>query len=305
MSSYDLFIRRPILTLMLMLSLIVFGVLGYQRLGVDQFPDMNFPVVTVSAQLEGASPEVIEQDVTDVLEEHLNTIAGVRELSSKSYQGTSVIRVEFVLGRDIDIAAQDVRDKVARARYQLPEDVEPPVVDKEDFGNEPVLWIPVNSNRPIVEASEYVRRFMKPRLETIPDVASVVLFGERERAIRIWLDGEALRARGLAATDILDAVKPRARRAARRRGGEQPDRVHGQDRRRVPLGRRALEADRRLRRRRAGAPRRRRAHRGRRGRRAARSRTSTAFRRWASASASSRAPTPSRSSTRPTSASRR
>ncbi len=207
MSSYDIFIRRPIMTLMLTLALIVFGVLGYQRLGVDQFPDMDFPIVTVSAQLQGASPEVVEQDVTDVLEEHLNTIAGVREISSKSYQGTSVIRVEFVLGRDIDIAAQDVRDKVARARYQLPKDVEPPVVDKEDFGNEPVLWVPVNSDRPLVEASEYVRRFMKPRLETIEGVASVVLFGERERAIRIWLDGESMRARGLAATDVLDAVQ--------------------------------------------------------------------------------------------------
>jgi HAE1 family hydrophobic/amphiphilic exporter-1 len=206
-SSYDLFIRRPILTLMLTLSLIVFGVLGYQRLGVDQFPDMDFPVVTVSAQMEGASPEVIEEDVTDVLEEQLNTIAGVRRLSSKSYHGTSVIAVEFDLGRDIDIAAQDVRDKVARARYLLPEDVEPPVVDKEDFGNEPVLWVPINSDRALVEASEYVRRFVKPRLETINGVASVVMFGERERAIRIWLHGEELRARGLAATDILDAVR--------------------------------------------------------------------------------------------------
>ena len=207
MGSYDIFIRRPILTLMLTLALIVFGVLGYQRLGVDQFPDMDFPIVTVSAQMEGASPEVIEQDVTDVLEEHLNTIAGVRQLRSKSYHGTSVITVEFELGRDIDIAAQDVRDKVARARYQLPEDVEPPVVDKEDFGDEPVLWVPVNSDRPLVEASEYVRNVMKPRVETIEGVASVVLFGERERAIRIWLDGEELRARGLAATDILDAVR--------------------------------------------------------------------------------------------------
>ena len=207
MGSYDVFIRRPILTLMLTLSLIVFGALGYQRLGVDQFPDMDFPIVTVAAQMEGASPEVIEQDVTDVLEEHLNTIAGVRQLRSKSYHGTSIITVEFELGRDIDIAAQDVRDKVARARYQLPEDVEPPVVDKEDFGDEPVLWVPVNSDRPLVEASEYVRNFMKPRVETIQGVASVVLFGERERAIRIWLDGEELRARGLAATDILDAVR--------------------------------------------------------------------------------------------------
>jgi HAE1 family hydrophobic/amphiphilic exporter-1 len=206
-SSYDLFIRRPILTLMLTLSLIVFGVLGYQRLGVDQFPDMDFPIVTVSAQLEGASPEVVEQDVTDVLEEHLNTIAGVRQLSSKSYQGTSVIAVEFELGRDVDVAAQDVRDKVARARYQLPPEVEPPVVDKEDYGDEPVLWVPLNSDRPLVEASEYIRHVMKPRLETIDGVASVVLFGERERAIRIWLDGEELRARGLAATDILDAVR--------------------------------------------------------------------------------------------------
>jgi HAE1 family hydrophobic/amphiphilic exporter-1 len=207
MGSYDLFIKRPILTLMLTLSLIVFGVLGYQRLGVDQFPNMEFPIVTVSAQLEGASPEVIEQDVTDVLEEHLNTIAGVRQIRSKSYHGTSIITVEFELGREIDVAAQDVRDKVARARYELPEDVEPPVVDKEDFGNEPVLWVPVNSDRPLVEASEYVRHFMKPRLETIQGVASVVMFGERERAIRIWIDGEELRARGLAATDILEAVR--------------------------------------------------------------------------------------------------
>jgi HAE1 family hydrophobic/amphiphilic exporter-1 len=207
MGSYDVFIQRPILTLMLTLSLIVFGVLGYQRLGVDQFPNMEFPIVTVSAQLEGASPEVIEQDVTDVLEEHLNTIAGVRQIRSKSHHGISIITVEFELGRGIDVAAQDVRDKVARARYQLPEDVEPPVVDKEDFGNEPVLWVPVNSDRPLVEASEYVRHFMKPRLETIQGVASVVLFGERERAIRLWIDGEELRARGLAATDILDAVR--------------------------------------------------------------------------------------------------
>ena len=223
MGSYDVFIRRPILTLMLTLSLLVFGVLGYQRLGVDQFPNMEFPIVTVSARLEGASPEVIEQDVTDVLEEHLNTIAGVRQIRSRSYHGTSIITVEFELGRGIDLAAQDVRDKVARARYQLPQDVEPPVVDKEDFSNEPVLWVPVNSDRPLVEASEYVRHFMKPRLETIQGVASVVLFGERGRAIRIWIDGEELRARGLAATDILDAVR---REHVELPGGEvQSDRV--------------------------------------------------------------------------------
>jgi HAE1 family hydrophobic/amphiphilic exporter-1 len=206
LSRFDLFIERPVLTLMLTLSLVVFGVLGYARLGVNQFPEMDNPVVTVSALLEGASPEVVEQDVTDILEEHLNTIAGVRSLSSTSTHGAAVIRVEFELGTDIDVAAQDVRDKVARSRYQLPEDVEPPVVDKEDFGDQPVLWFPVNSNRPLVEVSEYVRQHMKPRLETIPGVASVVLFGRQDRAIRIWLDGAEMRARGLAAGDVLAAI---------------------------------------------------------------------------------------------------
>jgi HAE1 family hydrophobic/amphiphilic exporter-1 len=203
----DVFIRRPILTLMLTLSLLVFGVLGYQRLGVDQFPNMDFPVVTVTAVLEGASPDVVEQDVTDVLEEHLNTIAGVRSLTSTSAHGAAFIAIEFELGRDIDIAAQDVRDKIARARYELPADVEPPVVDKEDFGDEPILWLPAQSNRSLVEVSEYVRHQVKPQLETISGVAGVVLFGRRDRAIRIWLDGEEMRARGLAVTDVLEALR--------------------------------------------------------------------------------------------------
>jgi HAE1 family hydrophobic/amphiphilic exporter-1 len=207
MSLFDLCIRRPILTLMMTLSLVVFGVLGYARLGVDQFPNMQFPVVTVTAVLEGASPEVVEEDVTEVLEEQLNTIAGVRNLSSTTTHGASVIVVEFELGRDIDLAAQDVRDKVALARQRLPRDVEPPIVDKADFGDEPIMWIPVNSDRPVVETSEYVRRFLKPRFETIPDVAGIAIFGRLDRAIRVWLDGEALRARGLAAGDVLSAIR--------------------------------------------------------------------------------------------------
>lgn len=137
MSFFDVCIRRPVLTWMMTLSLVVFGVLGYQRLGVDQFPKMEFPVVLVTAKLEGASPEVMEQDVTDVLEEHLNTIAGIRSLRSTSYQSFSTIVVEFQLGTAIDVAAQDVRDKVARARYELPRDLEPPVIDKVSLSTGP------------------------------------------------------------------------------------------------------------------------------------------------------------------------
>jgi len=200
-------IQRPILTWMMTLALLVFGVLGFLRLGVDQFPNMDFPVLTVQAVLEGATPEGMEEDVTDVLEEHLNTIAGVRSIRSTSYQGVALIVVEFNLGVDLDIAAQDVRDKAALARVALPVTLEPPVVGSFNPNDTPVLWIPVESHRSIVETSEIVRRQVNPYLETIPGVAGVAMFGRRDRNIRIWLDGDALRARGLAATDVLGALQ--------------------------------------------------------------------------------------------------
>lgn len=206
MTLSDVSIRRPILTWMMMLSLIVFGLLGYFNMGVDAYPKMEFPVVMVTAELEGASPEVMEEDVTDVLEENLNTIAGVRQLSSTSSQGFAVLVVEFELDRDLDDAAQDVRDKVARARRELPRDVEPPVVDKVNPADQPILWIPIQTDRTIVDTSEFVRLHLKPELETIPGVGSVVMFGRRDRNLRIWLDGEALRARGLAASDVIAAL---------------------------------------------------------------------------------------------------
>jgi HAE1 family hydrophobic/amphiphilic exporter-1 len=136
---------------MLTLSLLVFGGLGYAQLGVDQLPNMEFPVVTVTAQLEGAAPEVMEEDVTEVLEEHLNTIGGLRTLSSTSFHGASVISAEFELERDLDQVTQDVRDKVARARWELPRELEPPVVDKINLSNRPIIWLPINSDSPPVE----------------------------------------------------------------------------------------------------------------------------------------------------------
>jgi hydrophobic/amphiphilic exporter-1 (mainly G- bacteria), HAE1 family len=203
----DVAIHRPILTWMMTLALLVFGVLGFMRLGVDQFPNMDFPVLTVQAALEGATPEGMEEDVTDVLEEHLNTIAGVRSIRSTSYQGVALIVVEFDLDTDLDIAAQDVRDKAALARVALPVSLEPPVVGTFDPNDTPVLWIPFDSHRTVVETSEAVRRQVNPYLETIPGVAGVAMFGRQDRNIRIWLDGDALRARGLAATDVLGALQ--------------------------------------------------------------------------------------------------
>jgi HAE1 family hydrophobic/amphiphilic exporter-1 len=203
----DLCIQRPILTVMLTLSLVVFGVMGYQQLGVDQFPNMEFPVVTVTAQLEGAAPEVMEEDVTEVLEEHMNTIGGLRSLSSTTFHGVSNVVAEFELERDLDQATQDVRDKVARARYELPKDLEPPVVDKVNMSNRPIMWIAINSERPPVEVTEWLKYTAKPYIETVDGVASTEIFGRRERAIRIWVDGDALRARGLSAGDLIAAVQ--------------------------------------------------------------------------------------------------
>jgi len=206
-SLTDLCIARPVLTLMLMLSLVVFGVLGYFELGVDQLPNMEFPVVTITAQLPGASPETMEEDVTEVLEENLNTIAGLRSLRSTTTQGAAMISAEFELERDIDQAAQDVRDKVARARQNLPRELEPPLIDKRSLSSSPIIWLSLASERPQVEVTEYIKNAVKPVLEVIPGVASTEIFGKRERAIRIWLDGDALRARGLAVNDVIGAIQ--------------------------------------------------------------------------------------------------
>ncbi|HXZ84639.1 MAG TPA: efflux RND transporter permease subunit, partial [Myxococcota bacterium] len=164
MTLSDVAIQRPVLTWMMMLALVVAGALGVSRLGVDQFPPMEFPKVMVIANLEGANPESIEEDVTDVLEENLNTIAGVRELTSTSLTGVSQIFVEFQLGTNLDRAIQDVRDEVGKARRYLPKEVEPPTISKVNFGDQPILWIPFSSTRSPVETSEYVRRQVKPLL---------------------------------------------------------------------------------------------------------------------------------------------
>ncbi len=207
MTLSDVAIERPILTWMMTLALVVFGVLGYNRLGVDQYPSMEFPVLTITAGLPGASPESVEEDVVDVIEEEVSTLSGVRSVRSTSFQDAAQIVVEFELGTDLDLAAQEVRDAVGRVRAELPDDLEPPVVGSFDPNESPALWFPVLSERPITEVTEFVRRQLSPFVETIPGVAGLETFGARERNIRIWLDGDALRARGLSAGDVMAALR--------------------------------------------------------------------------------------------------
>ena len=207
MTLSDLSIRRPVTTWMMTAAIVLIGGLGYVRLGVDQFPSMEFPVVTVTAVMPGASPEVMEEDVTDVLEEFLNTVPSLRKISSITLHGITQVRTEFELNTAIDIAAQDVRDKLALARGDLPVDLEPPVVQKVDTSSFPIVWAPLITERPIVDTSEYTRLVVKPNMQTIPGVGAVEMFGRRDRNIRIWMDGAALHARGLSPTDVVSALR--------------------------------------------------------------------------------------------------
>jgi len=206
MTLSDVAIHRPILTWMVTLALIVFGVLGYNRLGLDQYPNMEFPVLTVIAVLPGASPETVESSVVDVIEEQITTLSGVRSVRSTSQQGGAQILVEFGLGADLDVMAQELRDAIAIARLDLPPELEPPMVRTFNPNDIPVLWFPLESSAPVAEITDFAERHLSPMLETIPGVAGLQMFGNRERNIRIWLDGEALRAYGLAASDVINAL---------------------------------------------------------------------------------------------------
>ncbi len=190
-----------------MVAIGVFGLLGYNRLGVDQFPKMEFPVVSVDAALDGASPEGVEEDVTDVLEERFTTISGVRTIRSSSFQGAARIEIEFVLGTDVDVAVQDVRDEVAQAMETLPKEIQTPSVTRSNSSGRPVLYAPFFSDLTLVQLSEYVERVVKPQIDTIPGVAGAEIFGKRDRNIRIWVDSQELRSRGLAASDLIRALK--------------------------------------------------------------------------------------------------
>jgi HAE1 family hydrophobic/amphiphilic exporter-1 len=203
----DTCIRRPVATIILMSAIVVFGIIGFQRLGVDLFPRVELPVVTVTTYLAGASPETIEADVTDPIEERLNEIEGLKHITSVSALGVSQIVVEFVLEKDIDTAAEDVRAKVSVARSELPEDVDPPIIDKLDIEASPIMWLAVSGTRSYREISQYADKVLKRRVQTVRGVGYVRLGGFREREIKIWLDREKLNAHALTAIDVTNALK--------------------------------------------------------------------------------------------------
>ncbi len=206
MKISEVSIRRPVLASMIILALVVFGLVSYRQIGVDLFPDIDFPVVTITVVYEGADPKTVESEVTDVIEEAVNTIAGVKNLRSESIEGLAQIFVEFELEEDIDIVSQDVRDKVAGIRGELPLEIEPPIIEKFDIDAAPIMAIALAGNASIRDLTEYADDVIKPRLGGIPGVGSVRLVGKREREIRIWLRADQLRAHDISAQDLLDIL---------------------------------------------------------------------------------------------------
>jgi multidrug efflux pump len=206
----DLSIRRPVLTSMLAVALVLFGVLGYVQLSVREYPDVDPPVISVSTFLRGANPRVMESAVTDILEEELSTVPGLRTLRSTSAEQFSSITLEFTLDRDIETVAQDVRDKVSRVRARLPDDIEEPVIAKEDADAQPFYWLTLTSDTyNLLQLSDIADRLVKPRLQTISGVGRAQVFGERRLAMRVWVSPSELAARGLTVQDVSEAIRSR------------------------------------------------------------------------------------------------
>ena len=201
-------IQRPVFATVLSLALLVFGVVGYVRLPVRELPDIEFPIVSVTTVLPGASPEVVETEITEILEEELNGIEGIDIIESTSSEQVSNITLQFDLDRDIDTAAEDVRDRVSRVRSRLPDDAEVPLVAKFDVSAETIMWVAVFSpTRTIFEISDLAEKFVKPRLETLPGVGSVRSGGTNEQAMRIEIDRNLLANYTLTISEVVAALR--------------------------------------------------------------------------------------------------
>jgi multidrug efflux pump len=208
MSLSSVSIKRPVLATVLSIVIVVFGVIGYNFLGIRDFPSIDPPIISVSTSYSGANADVIESQITEPLEKAINGVPGIRNISSSSSVGSSNITVEFDLDADLETAANDVRDKVSQAQRQLPQDITaPPVVTKADANADNIITVSVTSDkRNIMQVNDYAENVLQEGLQTIPGVSAINIQGQRQYAMRLWIDPAKLSALGLAATEITDAL---------------------------------------------------------------------------------------------------
>ncbi|QED36597.1 efflux RND transporter permease subunit [Antarcticibacterium arcticum] len=208
MSLPKLSIKRPVLTIVMNIAIVLFGVIGFTYLGVREFPSIDPAIISVRTSYTGANPDIIESQITEPLEKEINSIDGIRNISSTSSQGSSNINIEFNLDKDLEAAANDVRDKVSQAVRRLPQDIDaPPVVSKADADSQPIIAMTVQSKeKNVLELSDYAENVIAPRLQTIPGVSSVSIWGQRRYAMRLWIDPVKLASYGATVGDVRAAL---------------------------------------------------------------------------------------------------
>lgn len=207
MSLSSVSIRRPVLASVMAIAIILFGIIGYSFLGVREYPSVDPPIITVSTTYTGANADVIESQITEPLEESVNGIAGIRTLTSVSRDGRSTLRVEFNIEVDLEDAANDVRDRVSRARRSLPPDAEPPIVTKADADAIPLVFLNIKSDqRDLLDLSDIARRTFKERVQTIAGVSEVWIWGDKRYSMRLWMDPVKLAAYQITPLDVRNAL---------------------------------------------------------------------------------------------------
>jgi hydrophobic/amphiphilic exporter-1 (mainly G- bacteria), HAE1 family len=200
-------VRRPVFATVLILSLTVIGGFSFFQLGVDRFPKVDFPTVVVTTVQPGAAPEQVETEITDKMEESVNTISGIDELRSTSAEGISLVVVSFILEKDADVAAQEVRDRVNSVLPQLPKTIQQPRVDKFDPDSAPVLSLALTANKPLRDITEYADKVLRRQLESLNGVGQVIVLGGRQRQVNIWLGADRLRAHNVTVTEVARALQ--------------------------------------------------------------------------------------------------
>ncbi|HKQ65782.1 MAG TPA: efflux RND transporter permease subunit [Methylomirabilota bacterium] len=202
----ELSIKRPVFASVLVLSLVVVGVFSYFNLGVDRFPKVEFPTVSITTRQAGAAPEDIETEITDRIERAVNTISGIEELRSISTEGVSQVFIQFALDKSVDVASQEVRDKINQILADLPRDIDQPIIDKVDADAAPILYLSLAANRPIREITEFADKTLRREIESLGGVGQVTIVGGRARQVNLWMDPARLRAYNLTVAEVARAV---------------------------------------------------------------------------------------------------
>jgi HAE1 family hydrophobic/amphiphilic exporter-1 len=207
MTLPELSVHRHVLAYMLSGVLVLFGLISYERIGVDRFPSIDFPMLSVVTTIPGANPDVVDASVTNIIESAVNSVSGIESIQSSSLPGVSVVRIQFELTKDIDVAFNEVQAKVNEVLRNLPEDADSPVVAKVEVGGSPVLWLVLQGDRTLQQLNQYARNVIKKRLETVNGVGEVVIGGQRDRTIRVYLDTRRMAALGVGVQDVLSAFR--------------------------------------------------------------------------------------------------